>query len=336
VKRDHTASGSKQAGSKKRGAGLVRVGLIWDDLAEGMPRLTPKCDPSPYFDSLRAALSVHLSGQPVGSSVTLEIRGKAWMPTGAFGDAARAELGQRIAAFVRDYRPTEVSEGATELTIDLAGLRSEKGRGSLTVDVRQAPDKSGDTSSPIARREKLGHPPQEVVETSLHGRFVSSPRELAHQRAALDQMVNAIAAEREEQPARLEPLLRDYLRNWDAEQQRLTRENKDRPADEIVQAKKQVVDYVNAALERLNLAIHRQGLACNLLVAVNERHRRGAFWLKPKGSGSPIAHKANLSDLFDFEAGEPQLANEAPRREALSEWHRREKARRKKSPRLRD
>lgn len=68
-------------------------------------------------------------------------------------------------------------------------------------------------------------------------------------------------------------------------------------------------------LERLNLSIYRDGQPCNLLVAVNKDHRRGVFWLKPKGSGRPVGHKARLSDLFDLLGGEPQLGD-AARREA--------------------
>jgi DNA-binding NtrC family response regulator len=148
-------------------------------------------------------------------------------------------------------------------------------------------------------------------------------------KAAFDKLVQHIAADREQQAARLQPVFSTYLRRWDEEQQRLTRENKGRPAEQIAQAKQTLAENVKEALERLDLSIYRDGQACNLLVHVTHDHKRGVFWLKPKGSGGPLDHKANLSDLFNFREGDPQLGVAPPRREPLADWHKREKARRK-------
>jgi hypothetical protein len=143
-----------------------------------------------------------------------------------------------------------------------------------------------------------------------------------------EKLVGDITAEREGQVARLQPVLIAYMRDWDEGQQRLTSANRNRPAEEVAKAKKELVEKVNTALARLDLAIYRDGQSCHLIFFANASNRRGQFWLKPHGAAKPVAYKANLSDLFDFDRGEPRLGVAAPRREALAEWREREQTRR--------
>ena len=106
-----------------------------------MPEPAPRYRASHYFQTLQTALLTDLGGQlevsGPGLPVRLEIRGKVWMPRKAFGEAAGAELGQRLASFVREHRG-QVPDRTAHLTIDLSALRSEKGRGSLSVMLRPA------------------------------------------------------------------------------------------------------------------------------------------------------------------------------------------------------
>jgi hypothetical protein len=164
------------------------------------------------------------------------------------------------------------------------------------------------------------------------GPMPSPASDLQAAQTAFDRLAGELADERGRQAARLQPALSAYLRQWDEEQQRLTRERgRARPADEIARAKQELVERVTAALERLDLCIYRGGQPCNLIFYQGESNRRGQFWLKPKGSGAPVGQKANLSDLFNFGEGEPQLGVAPPRREALAEWRERERARRQTS-----
>jgi hypothetical protein len=148
-------------------------------------------------------------------------------------------------------------------------------------------------------------------------------------RGKFDEMVAAIAAAHERELAELQPRLNRYLREWDEEQQRLTQEQEGRPAEEIAQAKKELEEHVKAALERLNISIYHDGKPCHLLVYVGKSNRRGQFWLKPPGESKPVANRANLSDLFNFSNGEPQLGISIARREPFVEWRIRENTRRK-------
>lgn len=152
-------------------------------------------------------------------------------------------------------------------------------------------------------------------------------RKIAEDQSHFDKLVEELGTERQRQIDRLQPVLSAYMQQWDEEQQRLTRERKDRPAEEIAEAKKELVERVNAALERLGLSIYQNGQPCNLIFHVGESNRRGRFWLRPQGAMKSLAQKANLLDLFNFREGEPQLAVAAPRREALAEWHERERKR---------
>lgn len=78
-----------------------------------------------------------------------------------------------------------------------------------------------------------------------------SPRsrgELEKAQAAFRELVEEFGSERERQATRLQPVLAAYLRRWEEEQERPTEESKNRSADEIAQAKKELVERVNECL----------------------------------------------------------------------------------------
>ena len=150
----------------------------------------------------------------------------------------------------------------------------------------------------------------------------SQPKE-AHE---FDRLVTTMAGERERQASGLQPVLVGYLRKWQEAQKRMTAEQQDRSGEEIARAKKDLVEHVNEALDRLGLSLYREQKACHLMVAVDKDHQRGTFCLIVRGEKKPLRQKAYLDDLFDFDHGQPELGIAPARRESLVEW--RERARR--------
>jgi len=177
-------------------------------------------------------------------------------------------------------------------------------------------------ASPKKNLEQIKEPsdtPLEPIE-DVDKDVRSADRDLLKTQVEFDSLVDSMAAERQSQAARVQQALNSYLRKWDEEQQRLTREEKGRPAETIAQAKRELVDRITAAMERLDLSIYRDGVSCNLTVKVDEDHRRGSFWLTPRGGKNPVDHKAKISDLFNLQEGQPEINVPPPRREALVEY----------------
>jgi hypothetical protein len=187
----------------------------------------------------------------------------------------------------------------------------------------------GSTEPTLAGSSPRAYAADDLAAPSLEVPLPSSERILHAAQQALDQLVGELDSERERHAAKLQPVLNDYLRGWDDEQHRLSREQKDRPAEEIAQEKRELVEKVNDGLMRLGLALHRDGQPVRLSVLVDNAHRRGTFWLTHYGSKKPLAAKAYLSDLFDLSSGEPQLGLAPARREGLAEW--RDRVRRRTS-----
>lgn len=153
-------------------------------------------------------------------------------------------------------------------------------------------------------------------------------QELERTQAAFDKLVEEIAAERERQAVKLQPVLNEYLLRWDEHQQALEEAAKasqqKRPQAEVFQQKHKLAEHVSNRLERLGFAIAYKEQPTDLMAQTNKRTPRGWFLLMPKGSRTPLLTKANLTDILR-EAGQPdrpgfELVQAPLRREPLREW----------------
>ena len=178
----------------------------------------------------------------------------------------------------------------------------------------------GPTEQALAERSAPAYAAATLDAPSLEVSLPSPEQALHAAHEALDQLVGELTSERERHAARLRPLLNAYLRGWDADEQRLAREQKDRSAEAVAEAKRQLVQKVNDPLTQLGLAFYRDGQPVRLSVLVDATHRRGTFWLTLYGSKKPLAAKAHLSDLFNLSSGEPDVGLAPARREGLAEW----------------
>ena len=96
---------------------------------------------------------------------------------------------------------------------------------------------------------------------------------------------------------------------------------------EQFEAKQAVVALVNAALDRLGLAVRYQGQACYLAATVGDEYPRGRFLIVPKGSKKPLlkmcTHLADLPELELMDAV-PREGPPPPSGAADGSWRQRE------------
>jgi len=268
----------------------------------------------------------------------------------ALGAAQRTGLLsiEATSGYARANIPEDVEDGIErELGRHIAGMIGGEswagesftcGECSFRVSFRGLPGPQTAAGDRVKGEDLVAEPPEKdynsisiVDKPSSHGGLLSSPAdEETAARQEFDRLVEEVATERERQVTRIQPVLSAYLQHWDEEQHRLTRERPDRPAEEIAQAKKELVERVNRALERLDISLNHRGQPCDLRVVVSNSRRRGGFLLTAKGSGDHLDQKANVADLFNFVDGEPHLRRDSQRREALSEWRDQERARQAK------
>jgi hypothetical protein len=276
----------------------------------GKPRAARPADKIPWQDFAVSWTSVPdrefevlLEGhQDLRLSVEVEVR-NAWL---GCQEARRSRVEGRIDGRLDE---AERARATQELEMGITALRNAPGLVEFRRDRYQFR-----FSSSLASPSELGHTFPEGVTTESQ-EVTGTQKILEDAQRTFDGLIETLAEERKRQAAQLQPVLRVLLHAWDEEQQRLTRERRDRSADEVAKAKKDIVEYINRALERLDLSIYRDREPCNLNFYVNESNRRGQFWLTPKGSSKPVGQKANLSGLFDLSAGEPLLGLAPPRRE---------------------
>jgi hypothetical protein len=95
-------------------------------------------------------------------------------------------------------------------------------------------------------------------------------------------------------------------------------------------AKQEVVAVVNAALNRLGMAIRFQDQACYVATTVGDEYPRGRFLIVPKGSKKPLLTRIHLADLPLLElmdAVQSEPGNPSPAADE-STWADREASRR--------
>jgi hypothetical protein len=160
--------------------------------------------------------------------------------------------------------------------------------------------------------------PKVVIESKL----VSMPdenleKEVERARAAYEAAVETVAAAKRAEMVQVQSALCDYLRIWDRYQRELTAEKKHRSAEEIASEKKALAEHVRNTLDEAGMAILRDG-PCRLYVSTGTQNRRGQFWLRGKDTNRVGAPKAWLAELFNFDAGHPQLTLAEHRQELFA------------------